>query len=252
MNASALLTDTVAIARKSVGVRVPIVGIAGSQGSGKTTLMRQLADTDPSIAAFSLDDVYLPRAYRDLIAADVHPLFSTRGPPGTHNLMQLTETLDELQEAGPKSATILPGFDKVADNPMPEIQRPVFLGRPSLILLDGWCLGATPQADADLAAPVNDLEADEDAYGVWRREINANLAGAYQDTFARLDAILFLRRPQFRSCPRLALPAGGGPVGPPADGHGPPADRPVRGAFRAHYPPYAGWRPPRRYRGAAR
>jgi D-glycerate 3-kinase len=197
MDARSLLIETTAIAHSRAGSRIPIVGVAGSQGSGKTTLVRQLAATDPCIAAFSLDDVYLPHAYRQLIAKDVHPLFVTRGPPGTHNLMQLTETLDALQEATPTSATQLPAFDKVADNPLPESQRPVFKGKPSLILLDGWCVGATAQTDADLAEPVNALEENEDANGIWRREINANLAGGYQDVFSRLDAVLYLRPPSF-------------------------------------------------------
>jgi D-glycerate 3-kinase len=197
MSAQSLLVDAVAIAKERAGSRIPIVGVAGSQGSGKTTLVEAAVASDPSIAAFSLDDVYLPRSYRQLIAKDVHPLFATRGPPGAHNLMQLTETLDELQEATPASATQLPAFDKVADNPLPESKRPLFKGKPSLILLDGWCLGATPQTDAELAAPINALEAQGDANAVWRREVNANLSGGYQAAFARLDAILYLRPPSF-------------------------------------------------------
>jgi D-glycerate 3-kinase len=197
MDAKSLLIEAVATARARAGLRTPIVGVAGSQGSGKSTLLKQLAGSDATIAAFSLDDVYLPRAYRQLIARDVHPLFVTRGPPGTHNLMQLGETLDALQEAEAGSATQMPAFDKVADNPLPHDRRPMFKGRPSLILLDGWCLGATAQADAELAAPVNELETTEDANGVWRREINANLAGGYQGVFDRLDAILYLRPPSF-------------------------------------------------------
>ena len=191
------LTSAIALARTRAGARVPIVGVAGPQGSGKTTLARAFAAADPSVAAFSLDDVYLPRAYRQLIAHDVHPLFATRGPPGTHNLTQLSETLDELMAAGPTWLTRLPGFDKVADDPLPESRRPVFKGMPSLILLDGWCLGATAQTDAELAKPINELERGEDVEGVWRREVNAKLAGAYQDVFDRLDAIVQMCAPSF-------------------------------------------------------
>ncbi|MDP3738990.1 MAG: hypothetical protein Q8R02_16470, partial [Hyphomonadaceae bacterium] len=115
----------------------------------------------------------------------------------THNLLQLNETLDDLQAAEGGSATQLPGFDKVTDNPLHLSGRPVFKGKPSLILLDGWCLGATPQADAELSASVNKLEGDSDAESVWRREVNDNLAGAYQDIFNRLDAILYIRAPSF-------------------------------------------------------
>lgn len=199
MNRDALnaLDQTLAIAQSRAGRRIPVVGIAGPQGSGKTTLVAAHAAAHRSAAHFSLDDVYLPASYRRLLAQAVHPLFATRGPPGTHNLLQLNETLDELLEAGEGAQTFLPAFDKVTDNPVHASRRPVFRGRPSAILLDGWCLGATPQKDEQLAVPANELETKEDPQGVWRGEVNQNLGGGYQDAFARLDAILYLRAPSF-------------------------------------------------------
>jgi D-glycerate 3-kinase len=191
------LNQTITIARSRATGRIPIIGVAGAQGSGKTTLVKAYAAANPGVAQFSLDDVYLPSAFRRLIADEVHPLFATRGPPGTHNLMQLDETLDELQEATEASATQLPAFDKAADEPVPGAKRPVFRGRPSLILIDGWCLGATPQEEATLASPVNGLETAEDKDGVWRREVNANIGGGYQQSFARIDALLWLKPPSF-------------------------------------------------------
>ncbi len=199
MNRDALnaLDQAVAIARERAGDRPAVVGVAGPQGSGKTTLVKAYAAFHPGTAHFSLDDVYLPASYRRLIAQSVHPLFVTRGPPGTHNLTQFDETLDELIEAGEGAQTILPAFDKVTDNPVHTSHRPAFHGKPSVILVDGWCLGALGQSDEDLATPINVLEADEDKDAVWRAEINANLAGAYQLSFARLDAILNLQAPDF-------------------------------------------------------
>ena len=199
MNSDALnaLDQAVVLARQRAGDRPAIVGVAGSQGSGKTTLVAAYAAAHPSIAHFSLDDVYLPASYRRLIAQSVHPLFATRGPPGTHNLLQLDETLDELSEAGEGAQIVLPAFDKVTDNPVHASHRPVFRGRPSVILVDGWCLGATAQTDEDLSSPINALEAQLDKDAVWRKEVNANLAGAYQLTFARLDAIVCLQAPSF-------------------------------------------------------
>ena len=181
--------------------RLFVLGICGAQGSGKSTLVAALADrlAREGIAAamLSLDDLYRTRAERQALAQGVHPLFATRGPPGTHNLLQFNETLDELLEAGEGAQTFLPAFDKVTDNPIHAARKPVFRGKPSAILVDGWCLGATQQAPEQLAIPINDLEAREDAASVWRREINDNLAGAYQHAFARLDAILYLRAPSF-------------------------------------------------------
>ena len=199
MNSDALnaLDQAVAIARERAGDRVAVVGVAGPQGSGKTTLVKAFAASHPRTAHFSLDDVYLPSSLRRLIAQSVHPLFATRGPPGTHNVMQLNETIEELIAAGEGAQTVLPAFDKVTDNPVHASHRPVFHGKPSVILVDGWCLGATAQTDDELISPVNALEAERDKDAIWRREVNANLAGAYQISFDMLDAIVGLQAPSF-------------------------------------------------------
>lgn len=199
MNSDALnaLDQAVAIARERAGDRVAIVGVAGPQGSGKTTLVKAYAAFHPRTAHFSLDDVYLPSSLRRLIAESVHPLFATRGPPGTHNLVQLNETIGELTAAGEGAQTVLPAFDKVTDNPTHASHRPVFHGKPSVILVDGWCLGATAQTDDELVSAVNVLEAERDKDAIWRKEVNANLAGAYQLSFDMLHAIVSLQAPSF-------------------------------------------------------
>ncbi|OYX48997.1 MAG: hypothetical protein B7Y90_08710 [Alphaproteobacteria bacterium 32-64-14] len=199
MNSEALnaLEQTIAIARQRAEGRVPVVGVAGPQGSGKTTLVAAYAAAHRDVAHFSLDDVYLPAGYRRLIAESVHPLFGTRGPPGTHNLLQLNETLDELLEAKAGAQIFLPAFDKVTDNPVHSTRRPVFRGKPSVVLVDGWCLGALAEADDALVTPLNLLETERDKDAGWRKEVNANLAGAYQLTFGRLDAIIALQAPSF-------------------------------------------------------
>ena len=58
-------------------------------------------------------------------------------------------------------------------------------------------VGARPQPEEALAAPVNALERQEDADGRWRRFVNAALAGSYQALFARIDRIAFLAAPDF-------------------------------------------------------
>jgi len=175
---------------------IPLIGIAGAQGCGKTTLARAAADR-LGAAHLSLDDVYLTKAERAEKSRAVHPLFAVRGPPGTHDLALLERTVTALRAAGPAGRTPLPAFDKLADDRAPERDWPVFAGRPSAILIDGWCLGATPQGPADLAAPINALEADRDGQGVWRRAVNAGLAGPYAALFARFDAVLLLKAPSF-------------------------------------------------------
>ena len=176
----------------------PILGVAGAQGSGKSTLARAAADRF-GCAVLSLDDVYLTRAERQALAREVHPLFATRGPPGTHDLLLLRDTLDRVRRATADAVTPLPRFDKLGDERAPETDWPRFRGRPAAILLDGWCLGARPQRSADLDAPVNALERERDPDGVWRRTVDAALAGPYAEAFARLDALVFLRAPAFET-----------------------------------------------------
>ena len=176
--------------------RPPLIGVAGPQGSGKTTLARAAADRLGG-AAFSLDDVYLTKAERAVLAARVHPLFAVRGPPGTHDLDLADRTVAALRATGPGSTTRLPAFNKLADERAPESGWPVFHGRPGAILVDGWCLGATGQDPAALAAPVNALERQEDPNAIWRSYADQALTGRYAAVFAGFDAIVFLAAPSF-------------------------------------------------------
>lgn len=174
----------------------PILGIVGSQGSGKSTLAHEIAERFGG-ATLSLDDAYLTKAERADLARRLHPLFATRGPPGTHDLGLLQRLLDRLGRAGPNDLTPLPRFDKLADDRAPEADWPVVRGRPRVIVLEGWSLGATAQAATALVAPINALEAEQDADGLWRRAINDVLARDYGPLHARLDALIFLKAPSF-------------------------------------------------------
>jgi len=176
--------------------RPPLIAVVGAQGSGKTTLARAAADRFGA-AQISIDDVYLTRAEREAMAREVHPLFLTRGPPGTHDLALLQDLIDRLSTAGPDDETPIPDFDKRGDDRRPREQWRRFAGRPSAILIDAWCLAALPQDEAALAAPINALERDHDPDGRWRRAVNAFVAGPYADFAARFDAVVFLQAPGF-------------------------------------------------------
>lgn len=176
--------------------RPPLIAVVGAQGSGKTTLARAAAERFGAVQ-ISIDDVYLTRAERETMARDVHPLFVTRGPPGTHDLGLLQQLIDALSAAGPEDETRIPDFDKRGDDRRPATDWRVFHGRPSAILIDAWCLGALPEAAAALSEPVNALETDQDRDGGWRRAVNGFVGGIYADFIARFDAVLFLRAPSF-------------------------------------------------------
>ena len=82
--------------------------------------------------------------------------------------------------------------------------------------IEGWCVGARPIADADLANPINALEREEDREGVWRRAWNAALARSYPALFARIDRLVLLEAPgwetvlRWRTEQEHALRAAGG------------------------------------------
>lgn len=174
-----------------------VVGLCGAQGSGKSTMVRVLAQLLSGrglrVAVLSIDDLYATRAQRQRLAAQIHPLLATRGPPGTHDLALGLEVLADLA-AG--KGTALPRFDKARDDRCPRGEWPL-VGRVDVLLFEGWCVGARAEPEAALAAPINALERDEDRAMVWRRHVNAALAGDYAALFARIDRLVMLRAPSF-------------------------------------------------------
>lgn len=176
-----------------------IIGINGAQGSGKSTLGKLLAlllrhGFNKSVAVISLDDFYLTRAQRATLASTIHPLLQTRGVPGTHDIALAMATLDALRDG---VSVRLPQFDKARDDRIPETSWPGMQAAVDIVLFEGWCVGAHPQTAEQLHKPLNELEASEDAHGVWRHYVNARLAGDYQSLFRRLDVLLMLKVPSF-------------------------------------------------------
>ena len=172
-------------------MRPMLVGISGAQGSGKTTLCRFLEtlhiEHNLRTVTLSLDDLYLTRAERLALAADEHPLFATRGVPGTHDVALGEVILDDLL-AGRTAA--VPRFDKAADDRAAVrrmVEPPI-----DVVLFEGWCVGAVPQPAVALREPLNALERDEDADGAWRREVNRRLATDYAELFGRIDLLVSL------------------------------------------------------------
>ncbi|HVY03298.1 MAG TPA: kinase [Caulobacterales bacterium] len=188
-----VIQSAIDTARRAHPERIPLVGVAGAQGSGKSFQCRAFAAAhSPSVAHFSLDDVYLTKSERAVLARNAHSLFATRGPPGTHDLGLAERTLDDLQAGGP---ALIPRFDKAADDRAPAAQWTPFSGPATAILFDGWCVGALPLGDLD--PPLNALERDEDADGAWRAAVGAALEGPYQSFFDRFDAFVYLQAPSF-------------------------------------------------------
>lgn len=185
--------------RASRGEAGPLVlGICGAQGIGKSTLSGKVVQTLEQagwrVMSLSLDDLYLGRAERAVLARTVHPLLATRGVPGTHDVALGLRVLDA---AGCPGRVAVPRFDKALDDRKPASQWPIIETPVDLVVIEGWCIGAIPQDDGHLAEPVNALERDEDAQGIWRRYVNDRLAGPYRELFGRIDLLVLLAAPSF-------------------------------------------------------
>jgi D-glycerate 3-kinase len=172
-----------------------LIGVSGCQGSGKSTASELLANLLQAegmrTATLSLDDFYYGRAEREALTTQQHPLFRTRGVPGTHDIALAQATLEALNGRAPQrgAPVPLPRFDKASDEPHPPalwpLVEPAQAGRPYVdaIIFEGWCVGALPQTEEQLAAPCNALEQQEDPAGLWRGYANACLAQTLSAAF---------------------------------------------------------------------
>ena len=190
------------IAEHQIGAGRPLlVGLNGSQGSGKTTVCDYLRshlreNFSLRVLSLSLDDFYLTRAERQGLADRVHPLLATRGVPGTHDMALLHQTLTALlaEEAGTLE---IPRFDKSVDDRAPRAAWDVVADGVDIVLLEGWCLGARAQTGEELATPVNALEAQEDPQGQWRYYVNEVLSREFEPLYALVDLWVMLGAPSF-------------------------------------------------------
>jgi D-glycerate 3-kinase len=177
-----------------------VVGLCGTQASGKSTLVASLVHLlraqGLAVAQLSIDDLYLTHAERHALGQRVHPLLATRGVPGTHDIALGIELFDALA-AGREVE--LPAFDKALDDRRPPGSGARIVSPVQVLLFEGWCVGARAQAEVELVEPSNALEREADTDGRWRRFVNQQLAGPYQPLFARLDELILLAAPNFES-----------------------------------------------------
>jgi D-glycerate 3-kinase len=177
-----------------------VVGVCGAQGSGKTTLcclLKLLLEVGFGlrVTSFSIDDLYLTHAERDALGQTVHPLLTTRGVPGTHDVEMGRQLLTELTSSNTRQQIAIPVFDKSIDDRLPQSDSRIVETPFDIILFEGWCVAARPQSTEELQEPVNTLEQIDDPQGLWRNHVNAQLAGDYASLFASLDLLIMLAVP---------------------------------------------------------
>jgi D-glycerate 3-kinase len=184
--APSLVERTIAFALEGASGGVRVVGLSGVQGSGKSTFANLLAERacaagHPALA-LGLDDFYFDRPDRERLAAQVHPLYATRGVPGTHDVALITHTLAALKRG---ETVRLPQFDKGTDRRRPESDWPLAKPPLRLVIFEGWCVGIPAQDDGELLPPINAAQREH-----------------YEPLWASFDALIAMKAPDFESVRR--------------------------------------------------
>lgn len=179
-----------------------VLGIQGTQGSGKSTcasFLKLLLEKEHKLSSviLSLDDFYLTRAARAQLAESVHPLLMTRGVPGTHEVELAINTINALKSQSSGTSVAVPRFNKAIDDRYEEDQWTTVSEPVDIIILEGWCLACDAESENTLNIPINTLEEKEDAQAIWRNYVNEKLSNEYQALFSLIDYLTVLNAPSF-------------------------------------------------------
>ena len=178
------------------------LGFSGGQGSGKTTAVKILKIIlkkffKRKIHVSSIDDFYKTLKDRSKMSKNIHPLFKTRGVPGTHDINSIKKFFYFVKNKRFKK-TKLPKFDKSIDDRSKKKYWFNIKERPEIVILEGWCVGAKPQSNFLIKKPVNLLEKYEDKDLTWRYYVNTKLKAEYKKLFSMIDSYIFMKIPNFK------------------------------------------------------
>ena len=182
--------------------RTLILGLSGSQGSGKTMVTGILQIIlkkffKKNIYIISIDDFYKTLRDRNRMSQQKHSLFKTRGVPGTHDINLIKNFFISVKRKKFQKIK-LPKFNKSIDDRSKKNYWHNINKRPEIIILEGWCVGAKPQIISSLRKPVNILERHEDKDLIWRKYANEKLKKEYKEVFAMIDYFIFMKVPNFK------------------------------------------------------
>ena len=181
--------------------KILFLGFSGGQGSGKTTVVKILKIIlkkffKRKIHISSIDDFYKTSKDRNKMSNTVHPLFKTRGVPGTHDIKLLKNFFYFIKRENFKKIK-LPKFDKSKDDRLKKNFWINLKERPEIVILEGWCVGAQPQSNFLIKKPINMLEKYEDKDLTWRKQVNEKLKKEYKKIFSMIDFYIFMKIPNF-------------------------------------------------------
>ncbi len=182
--------------------KIKIIGLSGGQGAGKSTITGILKiilkkKYNLNLCCFSIDDFYKTKAERLKMAKKVHPLFLTRGVPGTHDVALINKTIKKLKKK-PFNPVLVPKFDKSNDDRHKRSRWQKIKVQPNIIIFEGWCLGTNSQKQKQIKKPLNKIEEVYDFNLIWRSAVNTYLKNQYKNLFDKIDKLIYLKAPSFK------------------------------------------------------
>ena len=189
------------ISKKANIKRPYFVGLAGGQGTGKTTsssLIEIILTKYFKLKVFriSIDDFYKTRKERISLSKRVHPMLLTRGVPGTHDINMMLKFFKKVKSKKFKRLK-LPTFNKAIDDRYNKKYWYDLKKKPDVIIFEGWCVGAKPEGNNTLNKTINLMEKNKDKQRIWRKYVNHQLKSKYKKLYSQLNCLIYLKAKNF-------------------------------------------------------
>ncbi len=189
------------ISKRADKKRPYFVGLAGGQGTGKTTsssLIKIILTKYFKLKVFriSIDDFYKTRKERINLSKKVHPMLLTRGVPGTHDINMMLKFFEKVKSKKFKRLK-LPTFNKAIDDRYNKKYWYDLKKKPDVIIFEGWCVGAKPEGNNTLNKTINLMEKNKDKQKIWRKYVNHQLKSKYKKLYSQLNCLIYLKAKNF-------------------------------------------------------
>ena len=189
------------IAQKADKKKPYFVGLAGGQGTGKTTISSLISIIlkkyfKKNVFRVSIDDFYKTRKDRSKLSKSIHPMLMTRGVPGTHDLKLMQTFFKNVKQKSFRSIKV-PKFDKSIDDRYPKKNWYNINKKPDIIIFEGWCVGAKAEENKSLLKSINTMERNKDKKLIWRKYVNAQLKTNYKKLYSQLNSLVYLKAKDF-------------------------------------------------------